>query len=100
MRVLENTQLGFISGGLAATPGGGGGGGYDFMYSYEGDGAGGGGAIPSQMCSATQPYGFQQFSTLTSVGVNFEQPLDNLPLFGFPGSLARAMYRTVVKAIF
>ena len=101
MRVLENTQLGFISGGLAATPGGGGGGGDDFMYSYEGDGGGGGGgAIPSQMCSATQPYGFQQFSTLTSVGVNFEQPLDKLPLFGFPGSLARAMYRTVVKAIF
>ena len=54
----------------------------------------------SQMCSATQPYGFQQFSTLTSVGVNSEQPLDKLPLFGFPGSLARAMYRTVAKTIF
>ena len=36
MRDLENNQLGFISGGLAATPGGG----DDFMHSYIGGGGG------------------------------------------------------------
>jgi hypothetical protein len=61
MRVLENNQLGFISGGLAATPGGGGGGGDDFMYSYEGDGGGGGGgwAIPNGCTGVpNEPFGY------------------------------------------
>jgi hypothetical protein len=54
----------------------------------------------SQMCSTAQPYGFGQLSVLSSVGINYDKPLDQLPLFGFPGSLARTMYLTVTKAIF
>ena len=54
----------------------------------------------SQMCSTAQPYGFGQLSVLSSVGINYDKPLDQLPLFEFPGSLARTMYLTVTKAIF